>query len=331
MSPETAHNVTLKSLKVVPNSILRGFQDKTIVDRPVEAMGLKFPNVVGLAAGLDKNGDYFNELGQMGFGFIEVGSVTPKAQPGNAKPRMFRLVEMQAVINRMGFNNKGLEHLVERVKKRKYQGILGINIGKNLTTPLEHADDDYVFGMRSAYPLADYIAVNISSPNTPGLRSLQRREPLQALIETLMNERKVLADQCGRLVPLAIKVSPDMLDEDYVALAELAIQFGVDGIIAGNTTVERKDVVSSPFAEEDGGLSGRPLAIRARRVISFLSEQLRGSIPIIGVGGISSGKDAVAHLQAGATLVQMYTGLVYRGPELINEIRRDVSQLALRE
>ena len=190
MSPETAHNVTLKSLKMVPNVFLRSFQDKSIIDRPVEAMGLRFPNVVGLAAGLDKNGDYFNELGQLGFGFIEIGSVTPRAQPGNPKPRMFRLKDEKAVINRMGFNNKGLGHLVEQVKQRRYQGILGINIGKNLDTPLEQAEGDYVLGMRSAYSLADYIAVNISSPNTPGLRSLQRREPLQALIETLMNERK---------------------------------------------------------------------------------------------------------------------------------------------
>jgi len=276
--------------------------------------------------GLDKNGDYFNALGQLGFGFVEIGSVTPVAQAGNDKPRIFRLKEHQAIINRLGFNNKGLEYLVERVKQKQFNGLLGINVGKNRSTPLEKAHEDYLLGMRAAYPVADYITVNISSPNTPGLRDLQLGEPLKQLIKILTEARTALEQQHSRFVPLAIKVAPDMADADLQAFCDTTRQFRIDAIIAGNTTAERAAVASSPHHGEAGGLSGKPLASRSRAVIACLAQRLQGEIPIIGVGGICSGEDAVAHLSAGASLVQVYTGLIYRGPQLINEIRRDVHQ-----
>lgn len=326
LAPETSHDLALNTLQRLPGSMLRLFGgNNSLSDQPITVMGLQFPNPVGLAAGLDKNADYIDALGQFGFGFVEVGSITPKPQPGNEKPRMFRLAEQHAIINRMGFNNKGIEHLVEQVKKRKYAGVLGINIGKNLTTPLQQAHEDYLICLRQAYPHADYITVNISSPNTPGLRDLQLGEPLKLLLKTLKTAQQDLAQQHGRYVPLAVKVAPDMADEDISLFCDTARQFEIDGIIAGNTTSSRTGVEQSPHASETGGLSGQPLTDKARRTISLLAQRLQGELPVIGCGGIGSAEDALGHLAAGADLVQIYTGFIYRGPSLIKEIRHAVA------
>ena len=289
-------------------------------------MGIDFPNAVGLAAGLDKNAEYFNALGQLGFGFVEVGTITPKPQPGNDKPRMFRLTPEQALINRMGFNNKGVDFLIDQVRRRTYQGVLGINIGKNLSTSLEHAHEDYQICLEKVYPFADYITVNISSPNTPGLRDLQLGESLQTLLQGIKQSQLELADDHGKYVPIAVKISPDMAAEDIDGFCAAATANNIDGIIAGNTTLTRTGVESSRYAGENGGLSGKPLSIRARETIARLAQRLQGEIPIIGCGGISSGADAVAHLQAGADLVQVYTGFIFQGPELINDIRQATNQ-----
>ncbi len=326
LAPETSHDLALNTLQRLPGSLLRLFGgNNNLNDQPKTVMGLKFPNPVGLAAGLDKNADYIDALGQFGFGFIEVGSITPKPQPGNEKPRMFRLAQQEAVINRMGFNNKGIEHLVAQVKKRRYKGLLGINIGKNLTTPLERAHEDYLICLRQAYQHADYITVNISSPNTPGLRDLQLGEPLKVLLKTLKTSQQNLAQQHGRYVPLAVKVAPDMADEDISTFCDTARQFEIDGIIAGNTTSTRQGVEQSLHASEAGGLSGQPLTDKARRTIALLAQRLQGELPVIGCGGIGSADDALGHLKAGADLIQIYTGFIYRGPTLINNIRREVA------
>ena len=285
-------------------------------------MGIDFPNAVGLAAGLDKNAEYFNALGQLGFGFVEVGTITPRAQPGNDKPRMFRLKQEQALINRMGFNNKGVEFLVEKVKQRAFNGVLGINIGKNLTTPLKSAHEDYQACLTAVYPFADYITVNISSPNTPGLRDLQLGESLQALLKSIKTAQQTLADQHSTYVPVAVKISPDMAAEDIDGFCDAAANNKIDGIIAGNTTLTRDGVAASVHAKEAGGLSGEPLTERARATIAHLAQRLQGEIPIIGCGGIASGEDAAAHLAAGADLVQVYTGFIFQGPALINDIRK---------
>lgn len=326
LAPETSHDFALKTLQLLPNPALRLLADsEKINDQPKQVMGLTFPNAVGLAAGLDKNADYFNALGQFGFGFIEVGSITPKPQPGNDKPRMFRLSDHQAIINRMGFNNKGIEHLIQQVKKRRYGGILGINIGKNLTTPLAHAHEDYLACLQQAYVHADYISVNISSPNTPGLRDLQLGEPLHLLLKTLKNAQGELSQLHGRYVPLAVKVAPDMASEDIDLFCDTARQHQMDGIIAGNTTSTRLGVEQSPHAGEAGGLSGQPLTDRARATIAHLAQRLQGEIPVIGCGGIGSAHDAVGHLNAGAELVQIYTGFIYNGPTLIKDVRRAIA------
>ncbi len=326
LPPEQSHDLTLATLKHVPDALLRTCADTRLIDTPRQVMGITFPNAVGLAAGLDKNADYFNSLGQLGFGFVEVGSITPLPQPGNDKPRMFRLAKQRAVINRMGFNNKGLDHLLAQVKVRRFGGVLGINIGKNLSTPIERADQDYATCLAGAYPYADYITVNISSPNTPGLRNLQLGEQLQQLLATIKNGQRDLTQQHGRYVPVAVKVAPDMAAEDINTFCDVARQLKIDGIVAGNTTSSRDGVEESPHHGEAGGLSGKPLTLRARQTISHLAQRLQGEIPIIGCGGISSGEDAVAHLQAGADLVQIYTGFIYGGPALINDARRAISE-----
>lgn len=289
-------------------------------------MGLHFPNEVGLAAGLDKNADYFEALGALGFGFIEVGTITPLPQPGNEKPRMFRLEEQNAIINRMGFNNKGVDYLVGRIANRKYKGILGVNIGKNLATPLSSAHEDYLICMQKVYAHADYITVNISSPNTPGLRDLQLGESLHLLLSTLKTAQKELSQKSGRYVPLAVKIAPDMAMEDIDAFADTAIKHKIDGIIAGNTTASRDRVANSSHATQAGGLSGGPLTLKAREVIARLAQRLHGEIPVIGCGGILCSEDALAHRDSGAALLQIYTGLIYEGPQLINEIRLALSQ-----
>lgn len=319
MSPETSHEFSLECLGALSRLGGLGLLSKKISDNPVEVMGLTFPNPVGLAAGLDKNGDYFNALGQLGFGFVEIGTVTPVAQPGNPKPRLFRLTDQQAIINRMGFNNKGVDHLIEQVKNRRFSGILGINIGKNASTPVENALDDYRACLEKVYPYADYVTVNVSSPNTPGLRNLQFGESLQQLLKGIKDEQLRLADQHQRYVPIAVKIAPDMDEEAIRSVADTLLQLKLDAVIATNTTVGREGVEDNPQHSEAGGLSGAPVRDKSTAVIKHLAAALGGQIPIIGVGGIDSGIAALEKLQAGASLVQVYSGFIYRGPELIKE------------
>lgn len=319
---ETAHHLTLKLL------------DKTHCLRPapnlthgaVEVMGLRFPNRVGLAAGLDKNGAHIAGLGKMGFGFLEVGTVTPVAQAGNPKPRLFRLPEHQAIINRMGFNNDGVSALVDNVtaSRSRYAGLLGINIGKNKDTPNENATDDYLTALHQVYAHADYITVNISSPNTAGLRDLQAGEQITVLLDSLKNAQATLAQTHG-YKPIAIKIAPDLSDEALQELAELFCEYDIDGVIATNTTIDKSAVAGAPFAEEQGGLSGAPVRAQSTHVIEVLATALDGRLPIIGVGGILSGDDAREKLNAGASLVQLYSGLIYRGPALVTEAIRATS------
>jgi dihydroorotate dehydrogenase len=283
-------------------------------------MGLEFPNPVGLAAGLDKDGEFIDALAAFGFGFLEVGTVTPRPQPGSPRPRMFRIVEREAIINRMGFNSAGVARLVENVRRARYDGILGVNIGKNFDTPIERAAEDYVACLEQVYALASYVTVNISSPNTRDLRQLQQADELGALLAALTRTRDRLARSHQRRVPLAVKVAPDLDDEEIAAIARALVDHGIDAVIATNTTVSRKGVEGLPHAAEAGGLSGAPLRPLATTAIRRLGAALKGGIPIIGVGGILSTEDAGEKLDAGASLVQVYTGLVYRGPALVQHI-----------
>ncbi len=317
--PETSHELSLDMLGAGERLKLLGLFAPAVQQNPVEVMGLRFANPVGLAAGLDKNGDYFNALGRLGFGFVEIGTVTPKPQPGNPRPRLFRLPEQQAIINRMGFNNKGVDHLVEQVKARRYQGILGINIGKNATTPVENAVDDYLIGLRKVYAQADYVTVNISSPNTPGLRDLQYGDSLNRLLESIKAEQLHLQRETQRYVPVAVKIAPDMDDAAIRQVADILLAQGLDGVIATNTTLGREGVENAPHGQEAGGLSGLPVRDKSTRVIEALHSHLGSRLPIIGVGGILDGESAVAKIRAGASLVQVYTGFIYRGPALVRE------------
>lgn len=318
LEPETAHGFTLSSLRLAHRlGVVRARPQPAGCERTV--MGIRFPNPVGLAAGLDKNGEFIDALGALGFGFLEIGTVTPRPQPGNPGPRMFRLPQAGAVINRLGFNNEGVEQLVANVHRSSWRGVLGINIGKNFTTPLEHATNDYVACLRKVYPLASYVTVNISSPNTQGLRALQDALQLGPLLAGLGEAREALAQRYGRRVPLALKIAPDLDPDQITAIADLVGEHGIDGVIATNTTVARDAVQGLPHAEEAGGLSGAPLQDKATAVLAELARALAGSVPLIGVGGIMSGTDARAKLDAGASLVQLYTGLVYAGPALIGE------------
>ena len=283
-------------------------------------MGIDFPNPVGLAAGLDKNADYLNALAALGFGFIEAGTVTPRPQPGNPRPRLFRLPQAQTLINRMGFNNKGVDYLVQQVQRSGFRGVLGINIGKNFDTPLERTAADYLLCLRKVYPYAHYVTVNISSPNTPGLRDLQYGETLNRLLALLKEEQGKLAVDYGRYVPLAVKIAPDLSDAEIVFIGKTLLQYDIDAVIATNTTFSRQGVAGLPHAEESGGLSGRPLTALATQVVQRLREIVGGRLPIIAVGGILNGADAKAKLAAGASLVQLYTGLIYRGPALVREV-----------
>ncbi len=320
LDPEFAHNVSLDWMSALHRLHLLDLAVKKVSDLPVQVMGLSFPNPVGLAAGLDKNGDHIDALGAFGFGFLELGTVTPRPQPGNPKPRLFRLREHEAIINRMGFNNLGVDHLLQQVKKAKFRGPIGLNIGKNFDTSVEQADEDYLKGLRKVYPHASYVTVNVSSPNTPGLRSLQFGDALNRLLEAIACEREVLSTQQGRRVPIAVKIAPDMNDEDLVMVASALKAQGMDGVIATNTTLDRTAVQSSRYAHEAGGLSGRPLTQRATEVVAALYAELGEQLPIIGVGGIFSAQDALDKVRAGAKLVQIYSGFIYQGPALIGEI-----------
>jgi dihydroorotate dehydrogenase len=318
--PETTHEMTIKGFKATGSSPLNLFYKQNIVDKPVEAMGINFPNPVGLAAGLDKNGECINAFSAMGFGFVEIGTITPKPQPGNPKPRIFRLPSANAVINRMGFNNKGVDYLVDQVRKANFKGVLGINIGKNKDTPDENAKDDYLICMRKVYNYATYITINISSPNTPGLRSLQYGDALNELLAALKAEQQVLKEQYGKYVPLAVKIAPDLSKEEIESIAECLISNNIDGVIATNTTLSREGVEGLEHGEEQGGLSGEPVKDKSTEVIRLLAIALDHKLPIIGVGGIASGRDAQEKIAAGAKLVQVYTGFIYQGPELVKDI-----------
>lgn len=322
MDAETAHDVTLKSLQRAYECGLTRSLLHAAPLAPVTLMGLRVPNAVGLAAGLDKNGAYIDALGNLGFGFVEVGTVTPRAQPGNPKPRLFRLPSANALINRLGFNNLGLDAFIANVKRSQWRaqgGILGLNIGKNADTPIAQAADDYLKGLRGVFPHADYVTVNISSPNTQNLRSLQGGDELSELLARLRDTRKELADTHGRDVPLAVKIAPDLSPEQVDAIADILPRYGVNGVIASNTTLSRAAVAGLPHAEEAGGLSGPPVHELCLAVISRLKQRLGSSLSIIGVGGIHTGRQAAEKMAAGADAVQLYTGLIYRGPALVRE------------
>lgn len=322
LDAETAHDATLRALGIAHRLGLDGLAGAAPSDPSLatEVMGLRFPNPVGLAAGLDKNGVCVDAFGALGFGFVEVGTVTPRPQPGNPKPRLFRLPEHEAIINRMGFNNVGIAQLVENVRHRTFPGILGINLGKNFDTPNERAIDDYLAGLRAAAAHADYLAVNLSSPNTAGLRDLQETEACRRLAARLVAERDAIAGTIGRRVPIAIKIAPDVADEHARDLARVFRETRIDGVIATNTTLARDQVAGDARSGERGGLSGAPLRQRSTEVIRILADTLGGDVPIIGVGGIGTAGDALEKLDAGASLVQVYTGLIYHGPSLIHEI-----------
>jgi dihydroorotate dehydrogenase len=324
LDPERAHDLTLDALAKLQNTPAQHFWQQPRVQDVVTLAGLRFPNRVGLAAGLDKDGRCIDGLGAMGFGFIEVGTVTPLAQPGNAKPRMFRLPAQQALINRLGFNNAGLQSFVHNVKRarsfRAAGGIVGLNIGKNAATPIDKAVDDYLLGLDGVYAHADYVTVNISSPNTQNLRALQSDEALDRLLHALQDRGRQLAQQHRRPVPIFVKIAPDLDEAQVAVIARTLRNNGVDGVIATNTTVARDAVQGLPHAEEAGGLSGAPVLEASNRVIRWLRAALGPAFPIIGVGGVASGETAYAKRQAGADLVQLYTGLIYRGPALVPEV-----------
>lgn len=314
--PEWAHERTLKSLDFLPTRMAIKVMAGPQVKDPVTLMGIEFPNRVGLAAGLDKNGAHIHGLDAMGFGFIEVGTVTPKPQPGNPRPRMFRIPERNALINRLGFNNLGVDNFIANVKRTPFKGVLGLNIGKNASTPIENALDDYLYGLDQVHPYASYITVNISSPNTKNLRQLQGADELSKLLSGLKRSRTPLAKRDGRKVPIAIKIAPDLESDQIAIIAELLPEYGMDAVIATNTTLSRSAVAGQLHAEEAGGLSGAPVLEASNQVIRQLRRLLPQGFPIIGVGGIMSARDALSKMESGADLVQLYTGLIYAGPAL---------------
>ncbi|MEB6221797.1 quinone-dependent dihydroorotate dehydrogenase [Pantoea anthophila] len=320
LDPERAHELTFQQLRFMNGTPLERFYRQNLPSRPVTCMGLTFKNALGLAAGLDKNAECIDAFAAMGFGFVEVGTVTPRAQAGNDKPRMFRLVEAGGIINRMGFNNLGVDHLVENVKKARFNGVLGINIGKNKDTPVEQGKEDYLICMEKVYAHAGYIAINISSPNTPGLRSLQYGEALDDLLSAIKQKQKALEQRHLKYVPLAVKIAPDLSEEELIQVADSLVRHQIDGVIATNTTLDRSLVTGLKHAEEAGGLSGRPVQSRSTAVIKRLSQELQGRLPIIGAGGIDSLTAAREKIAAGATLVQIYSGFIYQGPGLIKDI-----------
>jgi dihydroorotate dehydrogenase len=318
MDPEVAHEASIAGLRTLGRTGLTGAY-RPLPDRPVSVMGLEFPNRIGLAAGLDKNGEAIDGLASWGFGFIEIGTVTPRPQPGNPKPRLFRLPEAQGIINRMGFNNHGVDALIANVKAARYRGILGINIGKNFDTPIEKAADDYLACLDKVYAHASYVTVNISSPNTKNLRQLQGGDELDALLGALKARQTALADTHGRHVPMALKIAPDLDDEQIVAIADALRRHRIEAVIATNTTLSREGVENLPHGAEAGGLSGLPVFEKSTAVLRKLVERLAGELPVIAAGGVVDGAKAKAKLDAGAALVQIYSGLVYRGPELVRD------------
>ena len=326
LDAETAHRFTLYGLDVAHRSNFLHVVAKPPAELPVSVFGIDFPNPVGLAAGLDKNADHLDALGALGFGFVEVGTTTPRPQPGNDKPRMFRLPRHEAVINRLGFNNAGVDALVRNVQSSSYRGVLGINIGKNKDTPNDKAVEDYLFCLERVYAHASYVTVNISSPNTQGLRDLQEEATLRRFIDTLREAQERLGSQAGKRKPMLLKIAPDLAEAELDGIAEVLLATGIDGLICTNTTIERGAVESDPHGRETGGLSGRPLYARSTEVLRGMRRRLGERVPIVGVGGILEGDHAAGKIAAGASLVQLYSGMVYRGPELIaecvDEIRR---------
>ncbi|KGK16936.1 quinone-dependent dihydroorotate dehydrogenase [Vibrio navarrensis] len=324
LDAEKAHDLAIQNFKRFTGTPLDLFYRQQLPHRPVDCMGLTFRNPVGLAAGLDKNGECIEAFDAMGFGFVEVGTVTPRPQSGNDKPRLFRLVNAEGIINRMGFNNEGVDYLIENVKKAKYSCILGINIGKNKDTPIEKGVEDYLICMDKVYEYAGYIAVNISSPNTPGLRSLQYGEALDELLSALKRKQQDLAEKYNKYVPLTLKIAPDLTDEEIKQICQSLIKNKIDGVIATNTTLDRSIVEGMKYANEAGGLSGRPLQSRSTEVVRLLHQELQGDIPIIGVGGIDSFVAAKEKMMAGANLVQVYSGFIYHGPGLVRDIVKNL-------
>lgn len=320
LDPERAHELTFRQLSRISGTPLEFIIRQSVPEKPVTCMGLTFKNPLGLAAGLDKDGECIDALGAMGFGFVEVGTVTPRAQAGNDKPRLFRIVEAEGLINRMGFNNHGVDNLVNNVKKSHFGGILGINIGKNKDTPVEQGKDDYLTCMEKVYPYAGYIAVNISSPNTPGLRSLQYGEALDDLLAAIKNKQLELQQRHQKYVPVAVKIAPDLSEEELIQIADSLVRHNMDGVIATNTTLDRKLIQGLNHCDQVGGLSGRPLQLRSTEIIRMLSNELQGRLPIIGVGGIDSLTAAREKMAAGASLIQIYSGFIFRGPGLIKDI-----------
>ena len=327
LDAEQAHDLTIHLLKTAGfppfNALLKNLLNcpqgnETIV------MGIQFKNPIGLAAGADKNGEAIDGFGAMGFGFIEVGTVTPLAQDGNPKPRQFRLIEAEGIINRNGFNNYGIDYLIENVKKARYKGVIGINIGKNKVTPIEKGKDDYIFCLNKAYNYADYITVNISSPNTPDLRQLQYGEALEDLLTGIKERQHILARQYNKYVPIAVKIAPDLTESELVEIADTLRRHHIDGVIATNTTLSRDNVTGLKNAEQVGGLSGRPLQHKSTQVIRRLKQELQDSVPIIGSGGIDGVQNAQEKIAAGAQLLQLYSGLIYHGPELVKQLVRAV-------
>ncbi|WP_263265105.1 quinone-dependent dihydroorotate dehydrogenase [Pseudomonas sp. RIT-PI-S] len=319
LSAETSHDLSLDLIGAGGRLGINRLLTKAPARLPTTVMGLQFANPVGLAAGLDKNGAAIDGFAQLGFGFVEIGTVTPRPQPGNPQPRLFRLPQATAIINRMGFNNLGVDHLVERVKAARYEGVLGINIGKNFDTPVGRAQDDYLLCLEKVYAHASYVTVNVSSPNTPGLRSLQFGDSLKALLDALATRREALALASGRRVPLAIKIAPDMTDEETAQVASALIATGMDAVIATNTTLSREGVQGLPHGDEAGGLSGAPVREKSTHTVRVLAAELKGALPIIAAGGITEGRHAAEKIEAGASLVQIYSGFIYRGPALIRE------------
>ena len=325
---EFSHDVALKAMRLCERlGVLRVIAANTKLNSiPKTVMGIEFPHTVGLAAGLDKNADYADALQALGFGWLELGTVTPRPQPGNPKPRMFRLASDKGIINRLGFNNKGIDHLLSQLASRKRQGIVGINIGKNAVTQLSDANEDYLIGLRKSYPVADYIAINISSPNTPGLRSLQYGEELDSLLGALVAERETLQKVHARYVPLAVKLAPDMSEDELTLCCSKLLAHKIDGVIATNTTFDRERVAGSRYAGETGGLSGAPLTDKACSTLAQIKRQVGDSMAIIGVGGIMTGRDAAARLEAGADLIQLYSGFIYEGPALIESALKEIAE-----